>query len=201
MAVSKAIKSFVDADTKVSERDLIRMHYRSRGKVALTEKAKELLERAEEVKTMLKENRNDMQYVKTTIAERYGLKHRSEVDRCIEDAVYLFGCDIVMQKSYQRFLQLQDIEWGISLAKEVKDLIALEKFLARREKLFALDTPDELDEFVYFSAVVINARFMPESFPRELPSDWEQRAQNIKLNAMRELGLVQDVTDAEYTTE
>lgn len=190
---SEALRMLVDDNS--THRERIIAYFRSKGKVDLSDKDREILDRAEEVHSILMKHRADMSTAKQIIKDKFSLIYRSQVDRLIEDAVYLIGSTTHMDKSYQRVIQLQDIEWGISVARDTKDLAALEKLLARREKLFQLDTPDDHTEFNYFDAIVINLQFMPEKFTSSLPADAYKRAEKIKLQAMEELGLIEDAEE------
>lgn len=196
MSVSKAIQAIADGD--LSYRDRIRAYYRSNGKVQLTDKDLELLDRAETVQGILQAFRGDLRAAKNAIKDKLGLTHRAEIDRAIEDAVYLFGASITMNKSYQRLLQWQDIEWGLKQAKEAKDLKAVNEFMKRREVLFQLEESEQEQQFNYFEVIIIKMEYRPDLFKNQLPDDWRDRVNAIKQRAMEEIGITEDTIDAEY---
>lgn len=188
------------SDGSFTYRDNIRRYYRSGGKFRLSPKEVDILERCELVQELLLEYRPDMKAAKAAIKKRFELQHREEVDRYIEDATYLLGAGFNMDKGYQRLMQWQDIEWGIKAAKEAKDLLALERFLHRREKLFQLDQADVEQSFDYFSVMNIIPQFRPEDFKHALPPDYMDIVKAIQAKAMRDLGLnTEEAHDVEFT--
>lgn len=200
---SKNIIALFEQDRTVTERDLIKFHFLSGGKTQLTDKAKEVLERAERVKEILIEYRGDIKEIKNHIKVEFGCSHRMEVERLLEDAVYLYGLDVTSRRPYQLFITLQDIEWGIKLAKETKDLKALNDLLKTKTQVLRLDEPEETDYYSAFHNINIYMEYNPDNFKHAMPEDWQQRAMDIKHRAMKELGLIEDIphNEIEFTNE
>ena len=194
--VSKVLQELEDSSW--GYRDRIRHYYRSKHKLKLSEKDMEIIQRAEQVQEILLANRNDMKVAKEIIAEKLSLVHRSQVDRAIEDAHFLFGAMFTQNKNHQRMLQLADIEWGIKVAKEQGDVFALDTMLKRREKLFQLDQADADEQEDTFSKIELHYHFLPDNFKDRLPEDYQKRVEAIKNKAMHSAGLITEAPDAEF---
>lgn len=181
-------------DQELSARDRINRYFRSRGKSQITDADRKMITRAEQTQEILMANRTDMTVAKQKIKSKFALKHREEIDRCIEDARFLMGASFVVDRAYQRLIQHQDIEFWLEVAKTNKDGDLAEKMLLRREKLYQLDQADEQQQFNYFNIIVIQAEV--KYF---IDADDKKEAEKIKRNAMKQLNMIEDI-DAEFTT-
>ena len=200
MAVSKALEKLEAgqlSDPEMGYRDRINAYFRSRGKTAMSKSDREIFDRSSEVQEILMANRTDIPAAKKKIKEKFKLTHREEVDRYIEDAKFLMGASFVIDRTYQRMIQHQDIEYWLQLAKTNGDGDLAEKMLLRREKLYQLDQPDQISEFNNFNILVINAEVKYFIDANDL-----KEAEKMRRSAMKELGLVDDIeeiNDAEFS--
>lgn len=201
--MSKAIENLLAGNfmPELTYRERIKANLKTRGKVKLTDADIVIMDRAERVKDILLTNRGNLVEAKKLIKEEFNFNHRSEIDRAIEDATYLCGAVVKTQKDYQRLLQLDDIEWGIKLARESKDGYLLNEMMKRREKLFQLDLLDVEEEQDYFSMMVVVQMFKDSEFVHTLRPGYEQRIGDKKHQLMKAVGLAEDVEFTETKTD
>lgn len=200
---SKAIENLVAGNymPELTYRERIKAHFATKGKIEITDDDRKLLDRAEKVNEILMQNRTNLAEAKAMIKEYFKFTHRAEIDRAIEDAQYLMGAMFKVEKDYQRLVQLNDIEFWLNFAREAKDGYLAAEMMKRREKLFHLDEPDEVEDNDYFSVIVIVQEFRPEEFKHTLRPGWELRIENKKQGLLKQMGLAADIeeVEAEYT--
>lgn len=167
--------------------------------IILTQKEKEILERAEHAHSLMQQFNGRRAIVRKELQLKYMVSH-SEAFNIIKDAEYIYGQVENVDKNYERYVLLQTIEKGIELCFKTDNMKALKELVKEKRLLLGLDKPDEdekpnWEEIKKSRTIVI--QFSPELLGVEPVNDVDALIRHYK----KKLNDVQDIDFEELKNE